>query len=541
MEAPRRLGGAPWAELALKAREQAPADPEACATLGSVQAAWAELAEAIRTLEGATGLAGEPLLQLEDYRRSYLPSLASYASADWAIYGTRREVLIPEGALWRYTVATAGEPAPGWAELGFRDDAWSEGPSGFGCGGGDDATVLEPRRDEAVHVRHVFTVARPQRCQVLVLSLQVDGAYEVWLNGREVARGTADAGGRMRRKPHVFVETAIETSVLREGENVLAIRARDAALWGRGLSLVPVLRQRSSRTVRRSWRSASASPPWRVARRSDGFLPTWTPASSSAMDGRRRRRRATPSYRPRSAPRPSPTCGTSSVSSRGARPRPRRHTSKKSSQAASTGPRSGTSGRESPSATSAGAQRSSSTCSLRSTPRAPGTSSGCSSGSSADGAIRVNCGGEQYASASGLGWGADSFSSSGGKEQSDNDFVRVAGTDDQPLYKVARSFPPLPDELPGYRLPLPRGRYRVTLHFAEVNFDFQGPGRRVFDVLVEGKPMLEGYDAVARVGFGTAEAVRSEPIVVEDGRLEIEFVHRVRNPLVSAIEIKRVD
>jgi hypothetical protein len=30
-------------------------------------------------------------------------------------------------------------------------------------------------------------------------------------------------------------------------------------------------------------------------------------------------------------------------------------------------------------------------------------------------------------------------------------------------------------------------------------------------------------------------------MAVEGGRLEIEFVHRVRNPLISALEIERLE
>jgi hypothetical protein len=63
----------------------------------------------------------------------------------------------------------------------------------------------------------------------------------------------------------------------------------------------------------------------------------------------------------------------------------------------------------------------------------------------------------------------------------------------------------------------------------------------VFDVIVEGKPVLEGYDAVARAGFGTAESLLFEPVVVEDGRLEIELVHRVRDPMLSGIEVERAE
>ena len=46
---------------------------------------------------------------------------------------------------------------------------------------------------------------------------------------------------------------------------------------------------------------------------------------------------------------------------------------------------------------------------------------------------------------------------------------------------------------------------------------------------------------MAKVGFAMADAVVFAPVAVEDGQLEIEFARRVRDPMVSAIEIERVD
>jgi hypothetical protein len=59
------------------------------------------------------------------------------------------------------------------------------------------------------------------------------------------------------------------------------------------------------------------------------------------------------------------------------------------------------------------------------------------------------------------------------------------------------------------------------------------PGRRRFDVLIEGVPALEAYapkvDMAESFAFDRA---------IEDGVLDLEFVHRQDNPKISAIEIR---
>jgi tetratricopeptide (TPR) repeat protein len=532
-----------------------PSHPGGRATLAAVHAARREPVEAIRALEGASGLDGELGRQLARLREAHLPRLASPASADWALEQARREVLVAEGARWRYLVA-APEAAPlGWTAPSFRDEAWNEGPSGFGYGGGDDATVLEPRRSDAVHIRHRFVVEEPHRYRRLLLSLRVDGAYAAWLNGREVARGVADAGRWMRRKPHVFIEHALDPRLLQKGENLLALSARDAALWGRGLSLIPALTADGGRN-----REAELELRERFAvvaqaedeRRTLAYLDARILEEDGTAEEAPRlfaalaaaeRTFAEPHLR-----------HAGHVLARGDAGAAEEHLRRLLAE-----------GFDHPALWNLWA---------RTAFRDLGWSADevlarlpvLESAWGADlrwlletfhsaGAARINCGGEDQGTAeiaeaggplernalSSVSWSADRFFTSGVRERSDNNYARVQGTVEQPLFQVARIFPPAAAGLPGYRLPVPRGRYRVTLHFAEINFDFQGPGRRVFDIVIEGKTAREGYDPVARVGFATAETVSFEPVLVDDGRLEIEFIHRVRDPLVSAIEVERVD
>jgi hypothetical protein len=87
-----------------------------------------------------------------------------------------------------------------------------------------------------------------------------------------------------------------------------------------------------------------------------------------------------------------------------------------------------------------------------------------------------------------------------------------------------------------YRFTVPNGDYVVKLHFAEIWSGAFRVGRRKFDIVIEGALVDRALDVFAKVGAKTA-LVRSYPISVKDGQMNIRFVHRVQNPLISAIEI----
>lgn len=134
-------------------------------------------------------------------------------------------------------------------------------------------------------------------------------------------------------------------------------------------------------------------------------------------------------------------------------------------------------------------------------------------------------------------YGSDNFFI-GGEGQLLNQPVRgrpqalkaVAGAADQKLYLAYRTgrF--------GYQLPLPNGDYELTLRFVEPVPD-QVAGKRVFDVLVQGKPVMEGLDLAAMAG--PLKAVeRSVTLHVEDGRANIEFVPKAGEAILSSLAIK---
>jgi hypothetical protein len=152
------------------------------------------------------------------------------------------------------------------------------------------------------------------------------------------------------------------------------------------------------------------------------------------------------------------------------------------------------------------------------------------------GALRVRCGGGDHVSPDGKRWSRDRFFTSGatyleGRRTFNGE---IAGTADAALYRTERHFPPSRGEASGYRIPLPPGEYRVTLHFAEVYF--QRPGARVFDVSIEGRRVLEGFEPLA-AGFAAA-VVKSFEVEAVDGLLVVELEGRTGEPKLSALEIE---
>lgn len=87
----------------------------------------------------------------------------------------------------------------------------------------------------------------------------------------------------------------------------------------------------------------------------------------------------------------------------------------------------------------------------------------------------------------------------------------------------------------GFEVPVTNGAYTVRLHFAELNKP--APGGRVFDVRLEGATVLNRFDIVVAAGGAGRAVSREFPVTVTDGRVSLDFIRRVENAKVSAIEI----
>jgi uncharacterized protein YfcZ (UPF0381/DUF406 family) len=105
------------------------------------------------------------------------------------------------------------------------------------------------------------------------------------------------------------------------------------------------------------------------------------------------------------------------------------------------------------------------------------------------------------------------------------------------LFQCDHSDQPAPPEL-AYSFAVPNGSYVVNLFFANTYTGTTAVGSRVFDIRVEGATAYPNFDQVAAAGGSAIAVVRSVVVNVTDGNgLQIDFVHRVENPAVKAIEV----
>ena len=146
--------------------------------------------------------------------------------------------------------------------------------------------------------------------------------------------------------------------------------------------------------------------------------------------------------------------------------------------------------------------------------------------------MRINCAGGPYRDPEGKIWIGDLWFE-GGIESN----PQIDRADDHRIYRKHRFF----QGPGGYHIPLPRGSYRVTLHFVENWPGAEKPGVRVFDVRIEGEVVLKSFDVSGEAGFATPLA-KGFPVEVDDELLDIDFdIGPANYPFICAIEIERAE
>ena len=146
--------------------------------------------------------------------------------------------------------------------------------------------------------------------------------------------------------------------------------------------------------------------------------------------------------------------------------------------------------------------------------------------------VRINTGGLQTIAGGQIFMG-DDFSSGGAIGEVS---IPIASTNDDALYQSERF-----GEFT-YEIPVPAaGNYDIRLHFAETFFGVGsqpgGPGSRVFNVSIEGNPVLANFDILGEVDAATALQKELDNIAVSDGFASISFTSVTQNPKISGIEI----
>ncbi len=81
---------------------------------------------------------------------------------------------------------------------------------------------------------------------------------------------------------------------------------------------------------------------------------------------------------------------------------------------------------------------------------------------------------------------------------------------------------------------LPDGTYTVRLHLAEPSHTTRG--KRTFDVFAEGTKVLADFDIVANAG-AKAAMTRDINVTIADGQLNLRFVGKIDNAIISGITI----
>ncbi len=189
------------------------------------------------------------------YVLSLVVLLAGTASA--------QEDVIPLEDTWRLFRGRSApsKPSTAWREPGFDDSRWEYRPAGFGYGDEDDTTVLSDMQFNylTVYIRKRFVLPELSSITELVLEIDYDDGFIAYINGREVARAGMGARGeefqynhpaRKAREPGTPERFRIARSVLKSGDNVIAIEGHNVAMKSSDFSLSPRLELTGRRFIR---------------------------------------------------------------------------------------------------------------------------------------------------------------------------------------------------------------------------------------------------------------------------------------------------
>ncbi len=176
----------------------------------------------------------------------------------WASDKDKKEVsfartLVNQGDLYQYVVPTS-EPNSNWRNINFNDSSWNTGPSGFGFGDGDDATVIS-KGSTTIFTRLKFTMADVSNLTNLILDVDYDDGFVAYINGVEIARAnvngsppsydtTAFTGHEAKMHKGEAPERFIidnPKSILVDGDNVLSIQGYNVRSGSSDMTLIPFL------------------------------------------------------------------------------------------------------------------------------------------------------------------------------------------------------------------------------------------------------------------------------------------------------------
>jgi hypothetical protein len=169
--------------------------------------------------------------------------------------------------------------------------------------------------------------------------------------------------------------------------------------------------------------------------------------------------------------------------------------------------------------------------------RAPLTSALSASPVASGPEMRIRCGYARpiFKDEEGNVWTGDRYFSGGFATELPDQ--HIARTRNHELYLTERT------GVFSYKIPLAPGIYELRLHFAETTYSPAstlggGENSRVFDVRLNGRPLLSQFDIVSDAGADTADVrVFRDVTPDKDGYLRLDFSGVLGLPIINAIEI----
>ncbi len=164
------------------------------------------------------------------------------------------ETIIREGDQTSYLVANS-TISNEWITHDYDDSNWNNGSFGIGYGDDDDATIVSDGTI-SVFTRTSFTITDLNAVQKMMLHIDFDDAYIVYINGTEVHRENIDGEAPVpfNRQSNTYTEPKLifgedlpniglneYIELLVEGENTLAIQVHNYNSASSDLTLIPFL------------------------------------------------------------------------------------------------------------------------------------------------------------------------------------------------------------------------------------------------------------------------------------------------------------
>ncbi|HET6556389.1 MAG TPA: lamin tail domain-containing protein [Prolixibacteraceae bacterium] len=146
-------------------------------------------------------------------------------------------VLILAEEVWKYN-DLGSDQGTAWKEPAYDDSAWAEGQAELGYGDSNEKTKVSysgtsTQRNITTYFRKKFTVTQASALSNLTGSLMYDDGAVVYINGQEVIRVNLPEGEVLSTtraissvigaKESSFTDFSIDASVLREGDNFIAV------------------------------------------------------------------------------------------------------------------------------------------------------------------------------------------------------------------------------------------------------------------------------------------------------------------------------